>query len=84
MTRSDIVKITLELEPCQAAGLLRFADKVYHADAMAVLYTHVSKDIRDEQASQIMAAFSSLDRALQKAGIASWPWIETGQLGSKS
>lgn len=72
-------RVILELSPEQAAGLKRFADKVAHSDAMAVLYPHVRADVRSEQASEIIAAFDVLDRALADAGVASWPWIETGR-----
>jgi hypothetical protein len=73
------MKITVELRPENAAGLKRFAEKVSHADAMAVLYAHVKRDIRDDQASQIIEAFGVLEKALADAEVASWPWIETGR-----
>jgi hypothetical protein len=74
------ITITLELSPEGAAGLKRFADKVTHDDVRAVLYPHIHADIRAEQASEIIAAFSTLERALDKARVATWPWIETGQV----
>lgn len=72
------MKITLELEPEQAAGLMRFADKVTHADAMAVLYAHRPLNLRNDQAHAIMDAFSALSKALSDANISTWPWIDTG------
>jgi hypothetical protein len=74
-----VVRITFELHPENAAGLKRFAEKVSHADAMAVLYPHVERDIRDNQAYQIIEAFGVLEKALAEANVASWPWIETGK-----
>lgn len=79
-TRVNIVRITLELEPGQAAGLRRFAEKVTHQDAVMVLYPHVAKEIRSEQAYSIMAAFSVVHDALDDAGVATFPWIETGRV----
>lgn len=73
------VNVTLELDPGQAAGLKRFAEKVSHSDAMAVLYPHVKRDVRSEQATEIIAAFAALERALGDAGIKSWPWVESGR-----
>ncbi len=73
------VTIALELTPEQAAGLKRFAEKVSHNDAMAVLYAHLTPDIRSEQAYRIIEGFSALERALVEAGVASWPWVETGR-----
>lgn len=78
MTRS--VEVTLSLSPEAAAGLKRFADKVTHSDALAVLYPHVKRDIRDEQAYQIMDAFAEVTKRLADAAVRDWPWIETGQV----
>lgn len=71
--------ITLELTPEQASGLLRFADKMTHADAMRVLYGHVPKATREDQAYMILWAFDLLQRALTAKGVTSFPWIETGR-----
>jgi hypothetical protein len=79
MNHSKAVRITLELEPGQAAGLLRYADKIGHSDAMGVLYGHLTHEMRSEQASEILTAFSRLEMALLNAGVCSFPWIETGQ-----
>lgn len=73
------IKVTLELEPAVAAGLKRFAEKVYHSDAAAVLYAHVAKEIRDNQTSQILGGLAALESALTDAGVKSWPWVETGR-----
>lgn len=70
--------ITLELTADQAAGLLRFADKSGHDDALRVLYAHRPREQRSEQASQICAALIELQKALENAGVRSWPWVETG------
>lgn len=79
-TEQSRVTVTLELSREAAAGLLRFADKVTHSEARAVLYPHVQLEIRSEQASQIIEGFSVLERALADAGVTSWPWIETGRV----
>ena len=73
------VTVTLNLDPASAAGLKRFADKITHGDAMAVLYPHRPKALRDEQAYQIIQAFEVITRALVDARISDFPWIETGQ-----
>jgi hypothetical protein len=72
------VTITLNLDPHAAAGLKRFADKVSHSDAMAVLYPHVARYLREEQAYQIVQAFEVITRALADARVSDWPWIESG------
>lgn len=73
------VTITLELEPEAAAALKRFVEKVGWSEAMAVLYPHVKADLRSDQAHQIVWAVGRLERALDEAGVCSWPWIETGR-----
>lgn len=73
------MKITLELTAEKAAGLKRFTEKVSHDAAMAVLYPHVDRDLRIEQASTIIDAFGLLDTALGEAGARGWPWVETGR-----
>jgi hypothetical protein len=77
---SNLVTISLELTPEQAAGLKRFADKIAHSDAMAVLYPHVKREIREEQAYAIVESFSALEKALVAARVRDWPWIETGRV----
>lgn len=73
------VTITLNLHPGQAAGLKRFANKVAHSDALAVLYPHVPPELRSEQAYQILQAFEVVRRALDEAYVSDWPWMETGR-----
>lgn len=75
-----MITIRFEIDPVQAAALKRFAEKVTHADAQKVLYPHVSRAVRSDQAYQMIAAFSRLDEALTDAGVRSWPWIETGSV----
>jgi hypothetical protein len=71
--------LTLNLTDTQAAALKRFAEKVSLAQAASVLYAHLSKDIRADQAYEILHAFAALDDALVHANVHSWPWIATGQ-----
>ena len=73
------VTIIVTLTPEQAAGIKRFAEKVSHSDAMAVLYAHVPQSLRSDQAFQIMQAFGVIDHALTDVAVHSWPWIETGK-----
>jgi len=73
------VTIIVTLTPEQAAGIKRFAEKVSHSDAMAVLYPHIPQPLRSDQAYQIMEAFGVIDHALTDAAVRSWPWIETGK-----
>jgi hypothetical protein len=73
------VTVTLELTAEQAAGLRRFADKSGWSEAMAVLYGHVRKDLREQQASAIISALAVLENALAEAEVATFPWIETGR-----
>lgn len=79
LTACGHVRITLELTPGQAAGLARFADKVGHSDAMEVLYPHVARAIRSEQASEIIAGFAALARVLAEADVSAWPWVDSGR-----
>lgn len=74
------IRVTLELTPAQAAGLKRYAEKVGHSDALAVLYAHRPLAQRQDQASDIISAFAVLDKALGESNVASWPWVETGDL----
>lgn len=78
MEVKQTVCVTLELDADLAAALTRFADKVSHVHARAVLYPHVAADIRGEQAREIICAFGRLHEALTDAGARAWPWIETG------
>lgn len=75
-----MISITLELEPGDAAALKRLVEKIGHSEALAVLYTHRPRELRNEQASQIVRAVGLLDRALQQSRVSSWPWVETGEV----
>jgi len=75
-----VVTITVELTPVQAAALLRYCDKSTYDMACAVLYAHKPKDLREEQASEILDGLRQVERALQEAKVRSWPWVETGQV----
>lgn len=79
LTACGTVRLTLELTPEQAAALKRFAEKVSYEQASAVLYPHVSADIRANQATAILIALDRLDEALCEAAVGSWPWIDTGR-----
>jgi hypothetical protein len=74
------ITVNLTLSPVQAAGLKRFAEKVTHDDALAVLYPHVAPELRSDQAYTILNAFARLESDLADAGVRSWPWIETGSV----
>ena len=74
------VVVELELADEELAGLKRFAEKVTHEQAMSVLYPHVKREVRDDQAYAIVHAFAKLDEAL--SNVRSWPWIETGKVES--
>ena len=79
LTASGIVRVTLELTPDAAAAMKRFAEKISFEQALSVLYPHLSRELRSDQASQIIAAFCTLDTALAAANVSSWPWIDTGK-----
>jgi len=72
------MRLTLELTPEQAAALKRVSEKISHDQALSVLYSHVPRERRGEQAYAILSAFAELEKALGNAGVASWPWVETG------
>jgi hypothetical protein len=72
------VTVTLELEAAEAAALKRFAEKANRDHALSVLYAHVARPIREDQASAMLTAFAELERAL--ADVAVFPWIETGDV----
>lgn len=74
---SKEVEISVTLEPEHAAALFRLCDKFSHTDARQYLYPHLPRDIRDQQAYQMVIAADRLHRALRDAGVESaWPWIE--------
>lgn len=72
------MQITIELSPIEAAALARLCDKFTHSDAKAYLYPHVAKEIRDEQAYQMVHATTAVFKALSDADVRGWPWVETG------
>lgn len=74
------VTVTLNLDPAVAAGLMRFAQKASYEQAKSVLYGHLNTDLRSQQAGQILQGFEMLTRVLGDAGVASWPWVETGKV----
>ena len=73
------MRLTLDLTDTQAAALKRFAEKTSYSEAMAVLYPHVGREIRGNQAHDILIALARVDEALADLKVRSWPWIETGQ-----
>lgn len=72
------VRLTLELEADQAAALHQLCRKIGHTDALQYLYPHVNREIRSDQAYDMVHACARLEQALQEAGVNYWPWIETG------
>jgi hypothetical protein len=78
MSLDEPVRIELELEPHEAAALVRLCDKFAHSDASAYLYPHVSAAIREAQGYAMVHATNRVFRALTQAGVSGWPWIETG------
>lgn len=72
------VKITVELEPNQAAALKRLCDKIGHSDALAYLYPHIPLGVRNDQAYDIVHACSRVCEVLCDAGVSDFPWVETG------
>jgi hypothetical protein len=73
-----MIRITLELDPVEAAALHRLCDKLGHSDAMHYLYPHVNQEVRSRQAYQMVHAAAAVQNALEDTGINHWPWIETG------
>jgi hypothetical protein len=74
------ITITVELSPEQAAGLKRFAEKSDFTDAMDVLYPHIARPIRADQAHTIICALAIVNEALIEADVSSWPWIDCGHV----
>ena len=72
------IKIILELDPDEAAALARLCDKFNWSHADRYLYGHVSKEVRSEQAYQMVHALAAVEKALLEAGVGGWPWLETG------
>lgn len=73
------MKITLELTPNQAAALHQVCRKMGHTDALQFLQPHIAREIRSDQAYDIVHACAELQEALEFARVNYWPWIETGQ-----
>jgi hypothetical protein len=74
-----IVTLTVELSPEQAAALCRLTDKTAFSEAMAVLYPHLPRELRVDQAGHIMQACSRVHEALGELHVSAWPWIDTGR-----
>jgi hypothetical protein len=73
------ITITVELDLNEAAALARLCDKFGHSDAAAYLYPHLSKDLRSDQAYQMVHATAVVAKALADADVGGWPWVETGR-----
>jgi hypothetical protein len=82
MSPRKSVTVTLTLEPAAAAALHRLCEKVTHSDCMQYLYPHLPRELRSDQAYEMVAASSKVHTALSEAGVSSWPWIETGEVQS--
>jgi len=77
--RSIILRV--DLTPGEVAGLKRLADKTGWSQAMAVLYPHVDKTIRGDQAREILRALAHIQEALETMNVSSFPWIDCGRTG---
>jgi hypothetical protein len=75
------VTLYVELTPGEAAGLKRLADKTGWSEAMAVLYPHLDKEIRSDQAREILRALAHVHEALETMNVSSFPWIDCGRTG---
>ena len=73
-------RITVELEPEQAAALLRLCNKITHSDGLAYLYPHIPLGRRNDQAYDMMHATTKVAEALCDARVSEFPWIETGRV----
>jgi hypothetical protein len=78
VSEREITLPVMAFPATEAAALMRLCQKLGHSDALAYLYPHVSKEIRDEQAYQMVRAVARIHEALVDAGATSWPWLETG------
>jgi hypothetical protein len=74
----NAVNVTVTLEPGAAAALHRLCDKFGHDDAMRLLYPHLPRELRSDQAYEMVGAAGVVQKALEDAGVRHWPWIETG------
>jgi len=79
VSAAHVLQISVELWPAEAAALMRLCEKLGHSDAVAYLYPHVAKEIRREQAYQMVRAAARLHKALEEAAVHTWPWIETSE-----
>lgn len=75
----NLITITLELEPNHAAALHQLCRKMGHTDALQYLQPQVSREIRQDQAYDIVHGCAALERALERAHVNYWPWIDTGR-----
>ena len=71
------IRISLALEPTQAAALYRLCDKLSTQDAQRYLYPHLPADTRSEQAHDMVTAATQVQNALADAGVNAYPWIDT-------
>ena len=78
------IKITVELDPDEAAALARMCEKFTHSDATAYLYPHLPKDIRNTQAYQMVHATARVYAALADAGVRGWPWVDGRPMSENS
>ena len=74
------ITITVELSPEQAAGLKRFAEKSDFTDCMEVLYPHIAREIRADQAHTIITALALVEAALAEADVSYTSWINCGRV----
>ena len=77
MSGADIL-LNIELTANEAAALARLCEKFAYSDAASYLYPHIAKEIREEQAYQMVHATSAVAAALADAGVRGWPWVDTG------
>jgi hypothetical protein len=82
MTVKDII-LRVDLTPGEAAGLKRLADKTGWSEAMAVLYPHIDREVRGDQAREILGALAKVHEALENVNVSSFPWIGCGRTGAE-
>ena len=70
------VRITVALADVEAAALRRLCSKFTHSDAQQYLYPHVAREIRSDQAYDMVRATARVGVALEDANVSAWPWIE--------
>jgi hypothetical protein len=74
------LRLVIEVSPTEAAALKRLADKFGHTDAQAYLYAHLPKELRSDQAYDMVRAMAAVEKALEEADVAAWPWVESREL----